>query len=92
MLEGKVPAAVGRFADIGDVVAMVDFNAVAGEVAGQFAGQGAEVDVGAFRCAGGGNALLGVASLDDQWSPLGDLAWSSVYSMLRKSALGLRAS
>ena len=59
--------------DVGDVVAVVDFHAVVAEVAGQLAGQGAEVDVGALGGAGRGDALLGVAALDDQRGPLGDL-------------------
>ena len=57
----------------GDVVAVVDLHAVVAEVGGQLAGQGAEVDVGPFRGAGGGDALLRVAALDDQRGPLGDL-------------------
>ena len=73
VLQRQVPAAVGRLADPGDVVAVVDFDAVVPEVGGQLAGQCTEVDVGALGGAGGGDALLGVAALDDQRRPLGDL-------------------
>ncbi len=55
VLERKVPAAAGGALDAGDVVAVVDLDAVVAQVGGQLAGQCAEVDVGALRCAGGGD-------------------------------------
>ena len=73
VLQRQVPAAAGRALDVADVVAVVDLHAVVAQVGGQLAGQGAEVDVGALGGAGCRDALLGVAALDDQRGPLGDL-------------------
>ena len=57
----------------GDVMAVVDLHAVVAQVGGQLAGQCPEVDVGALGGAGGGDALLAVAALDDERRPLADL-------------------